>query len=129
MHCKQVPFVALTATATAAVRDDICSSLRLRNPNVIVSSCDRYAFVSTIHGKILVREKLVNLANYELFTKIFLTSIHRYTEKMYLAYALTVAYSPNFSSPIAFTCMVHQNFPLPNISHVRYHEMCHVILL
>ena len=40
--------------------------------------------------------------------------------KMYLAYALTVAYSPNFSSPIAFTCMVRQNFPLPNISHVQY---------
>ena len=40
-------------------------------------------------------------------------------------YALTVAYSPNFSSPIAFTCMVHQNFLLskfflPNISCVRY---------
>ena len=32
-----------------------------------------------------------------------------------LAYALTVAYSPHFSSPLAFTCMVHQNFPLPNI--------------
>ena len=28
---------------------------------------------------------------------------------MYLAYALmTVTYLPNFSSPIAFTCMVHQ---------------------
>ena len=26
------------------------------------------------------------------------------TPKMDLAYALTVAYSPNFSSPIAFTC-------------------------
>ena len=37
---------------------------------------------------------------------------------MYLAHALTVAYSPNFSSPIAFTCMVCQNFPPPNISHV-----------
>ena len=33
-----------------------------------------------------------------------------------MAYALTV----KFSSPIAFTCMVCQNFPLPNISHVWY---------
>ena len=28
------------------------------------------------------------------------------------AYALAVAYPPNFSSPIACTCMVHQNFPM-----------------
>ena len=39
---------------------------------------------------------------------------------MYLAYALSVAYSPNFSLPIAFTCMVRQTFPIPNISHVPY---------
>ena len=45
-------------------------------------------------------------------------NIHRYTE-MYLAYALTVAYSSNFSSPIAFTCMVCQNFSPPKLSHVR----------
>ena len=42
------------------------------------------------------------------------------TRKIYMAYALTVAYSPNFSSPIAFTCMVHQNFPTLNISYVQY---------
>ena len=58
-------------------------------------------------GNIWHRKNWQNLANYELFTKIFLTNI----QKMYLAYALTVAYSPNFSSPIAFTCMVHQNPP------------------
>ena len=61
-------------------------------------------------GKIWCGKKLTNLANRELFAKIFLTSINRYTE-MYLAYALTVAYSPKFSSPIAFTCKVHQYFP------------------
>ena len=32
-----------------------------------------------------------------------------------MAYALTVAYLPIFSSPTAFTFMVHQNFPPPNI--------------
>ena len=74
---------------------------------------------STIHRKILIGEKLVNMANHELFAKIFLTNIHRYTA--YLAYALTVDYLPNFSLPIAFTCMVRHNFPLPNISHVRYY--------
>ena len=36
-----------------------------------------------------------------------------------IAYALTVAYSLNFSSPIAFTCMVRQKFFLPKFSHVR----------
>ena len=63
-----------------------------------------------VHGKILVAEKkLVNLANHELFAKIFLTNIpHQYsspiftdTQKMHLAYELIVAYSSNFSSPIA----------------------------
>ena len=39
--------------------------------------------------------KLMNLTNRDLFTKIFLAKIHRYIE-IYLAYALTVAYSPNF---------------------------------
>ena len=37
-----------------------------------------------------------------------------------MAYELTVAYSPNFPSPIAYTCMVHQNFLPPNISCVWY---------
>ena len=31
---------------------------------------------------------------------------------MYLGYALTVAYLPKFSSSIAFTCIVCQNFPM-----------------
>ena len=55
-------------------------------------------------------EMLVNLVIRELFGKFFLANIHRHTE-MHLAYELTVAYSPNFLSPTAFTCMVHQNFP------------------
>ena len=48
---------------------------------------------STMYGKILVGEKL---ANHEPFTKIFLANIHRYMENAYMAYALTVAYSPIF---------------------------------
>ena len=54
--------------------------------------------------------KLANLAN---LPKCFFTDITD-TPKMYLAYGLTVAYLSNFSSPIAFICMVHQNFSPPN---------------
>ena len=43
-------------------------------------------------------------------------NIHRYTENVYGICTL-------FSSPIAFTCMACQNFPLPNISHVQYIRM------
>ena len=38
---KKVPFVALTATATPTVRDDILDSLHLKDPIIIVSSLDR----------------------------------------------------------------------------------------
>ena len=56
-------------------------------------------------GKFWRGKRLVNLVNRELFAEIFLTNIHRYT-KTVLAYALTVANLPIFSSPITFTCMV-----------------------
>ena len=68
----------------------------------------------TIHRKILAWKKLVNLANREVFTKIFLTNIFTDTPKLYFAYALILAYSSNFSSPTAFTCIVHQHFPHQN---------------
>ena len=71
-----------------------------------------------MHGKIFVGEKLVNLANREPFAKIFLTDIHRYT-KTHNGICTDCSYLPNFSLPIAFTCMVLQNFPLPNISRVQ----------
>ena len=59
--------------------------------------------------KILAGEKLANLVNHELFTTPIIP------DSSYLGYALTVVYSPNFSSPIAiiaFTCMVCQIFPM-----------------
>ena len=71
---------------------------------------------NTVHGKILVWEKLANLASY---SPIFSSPLFTDTPKMYLTYALTVAYSPNFSLPIAFTCMVRRNFPPPIFSCVR----------
>ena len=63
------------------------------------------------------REKLLNFANCEPFTKIS-SPIFTDTLKMYLAYARTVTYLPHFSTPIAFTCMVRQTFPILNFSHV-----------
>ena len=69
--------------------------------------------------KFWCRKKLAKLENHELFAKIFLANIYRYT-KMYLAYALTITYLPNFSLPIPLTCMVRQNFPPPKFSHVWY---------
>ena len=63
-------------------------------------------------------EKLANLVNCKLFAKIFLTNIHRYT-RMYLACALTVAYSQSFP------CL-HQygfsKFSPPKFSCVQYTE-------
>ena len=40
----QVPFLALTATATPPVRRDICSSLHLRNPLETYTSFDRSVY-------------------------------------------------------------------------------------
>ena len=62
----------------------------------------------TVHGKILVGWRIWWIMSYLLK---FSSPIFTDTPKMYLAYAPTVAYSPNFSLPIAFTCMVWQNFP------------------
>ena len=53
------------------------------------------------------------LANRELFT----SSIFRHSKNVFGIIWLTVAYSPNYSLPIAFTCMVCQNFPY---REVRY---------
>lgn len=39
--CPNVPILALTATATKKVRNDICNMLNLKNPKMIVSGFDR----------------------------------------------------------------------------------------
>ena len=38
---KRIPFVAVTATATPQVREDIIKNLKLKNPEIIVTSFDR----------------------------------------------------------------------------------------
>ena len=60
-------------------------------------------------GKFWQEQKLVKLANHEQFAKFSLPIFTDIT-KMYLTYILTLAYSPNSSLPIAFTCMIRQNF-------------------
>ncbi|XP_013772432.1 uncharacterized protein LOC106457546 [Limulus polyphemus] len=40
-HFSEVPFIAMTATATPVVKKDIISSLRLKNPAITCSSFDR----------------------------------------------------------------------------------------
>ena len=50
-------------------------------------------------------EKLANLVNRELFAKIFLPNIHRYTKNVFSICILTVA----------FTCTVRQIFPVYGI--------------
>ena len=64
----------------------------------------------TIHGEMFGTGKNWRIVSHspKFFSPIF-TNV----------YALTVAYSPNFSSPIASTCIVRQNFSLPNIPCVR----------
>ena len=84
----------------------ICSSCR----DVFSPQFDHITYCT---WKILLGEKLANLGNRETN---FFSSIFTDTQKTYMVYALTVAYSPNvsspnFSLPIAFTCMVHHNFP------------------
>ena len=85
-----------------------------------VGTCIQHTkdYQGSLHRKILVQAKLVNLLNCELFAKILLTSIDRYMENVYAIYTDCCLFV-KFSLPIAFTCMVNQNLPLPNISHVR----------
>ena len=60
-------------------------------------------------------EKLANLANCELLACQY-SQIHRKCIRHMQCYALIVAYLPKFSLPIAFICIIHQNFPPPNLS-------------
>ena len=72
-------------------------------------------------------EKLANLASHELFTKIFLANIHRYTENVFGIYTDCSLFT-KFSSPITFTCMVHQNFPLyGTICRLHYLHIFYII--
>ncbi|CAL2032447.1 unnamed protein product [Caenorhabditis brenneri] len=45
-----VPMIALTATATVRVRDDVIENLRLRNPNITTTSFDRKNLYISVHN-------------------------------------------------------------------------------
>ncbi|KAK3913461.1 Werner syndrome ATP-dependent helicase [Frankliniella fusca] len=67
-----VPFLAVTATATPAVRKDICSSLSLKNPKITCSSFDRpnlYLSVSTKTSNpfLDLRQFMVKSSNHRQF--------------------------------------------------------------
>ena len=46
------------------------------------------------------KAKLAYLANHEVFAKIFLANIHRYTESVFDIAIQSLVYSSNFSLPI-----------------------------
>lgn len=52
-YFPDIPFIALTATATIRVRKDIVSQLKLRSPNVFVASFNR----ENLHYKILIKNR------------------------------------------------------------------------
>ena len=71
--------------------------------------------MATVHGKILAGEKLLN---HELFTKIFLINIHRYTKNVFGICTDCSLLAKFFFANIAFTCMVRQNFPVYGITYI-----------
>ena len=58
--------------------------------------------------------KIGELGKLWAIRQIFLANIHRYTKNVFSICTDCSLFAPNFSSPIAFTCMVHQNFPHQN---------------
>ena len=77
--------------------------MRLRNSAFLLITYWKFILIYRTQ-KNFGRGKLVNR---ELFVKVS-SSTFTDTPKMYLAYAPTIAYSPKFSSPIAFTFVVCQ---------------------
>ena len=69
--------------------------------------------VNTVHGKLLVGKKMANLANRELFTKIFLNNIHRYTKNVF-GICTDCSLFTKFSLPIVWFAKIfpHQIFPV-----------------
>ena len=60
-------------------------------------------------------KKLASLANRELFAKIFLASVHKYTKNVFSICTDYIAYLPNFSLPIANFYL----YSLPNFSPTK----------
>ncbi|CAB9500421.1 syndrome ATP-dependent helicase homolog [Seminavis robusta] len=50
-HLKQIPIMALTATAVPRVQQDICQSLLLKNPYTARQSSDRNNLIISVHKK------------------------------------------------------------------------------
>ena len=68
-------------------------------------------FLIAYTGKFWLGKKLANLANRELFAKIFPTNIHRYTQNVFGIYTDCSLFTKFFLAN-SFICMVRQNFPV-----------------
>ena len=65
---KSIPFVAVTATATPQVREDIIKNLRLRNPEIIVTSFDRENLFIEVRKK---TNMLDDIKEYDLIYRVY----------------------------------------------------------
>ena len=75
-----------------------------------------YTYEIPYVGKIWRGKILANLANGVQFAKFFHANSHKYSE---ITEDLP-ADSPKFSSPLASSVLIRQNFLPPKFSHVRY---------
>ena len=73
----------------------------------------------------MVGEKLANLANHELFAKIFLANIHRCTENVY---GIIICFDFSLFTKLFLTNSFYLHglpkFPRPNVSHIWYYCFC-----
>jgi len=62
-HFPSIPIIALTATATERVREDILGQLKLSSPRVFVSSFNRPNLTYAVHPKQNAFDKLIQILN------------------------------------------------------------------
>jgi len=58
---QTIPFLAMTATAAPDVRDDICKNLRLRKPEITITSFDRPNLYMEVRRKTNIINDIKNL--------------------------------------------------------------------
>lgn len=82
----EVPMIALTATATPKVQNDIITNLALRNPNVFISSFNRPNLYYEVIPKIKKEDTLRNMAKFIVQNKgksgIVYTTNRKTTEEL-----------------------------------------------
>ncbi len=61
--CPKIPILALTATATEKVRNDICNILKLKRPRMVIGSFDRPNLYVSVKRKTIVSNDIKPLIN------------------------------------------------------------------